>query len=225
MEDIFIIYGKQIDHMTQRLIAESGALNQIRPDDRVVIKPNLVVSRAEWAGVNTDPRVVEALIKQLKEYGVHRITIGDGSGMGYNAAKAFEICGYNRLKKKYNLKLVDLERDRFVKRSTAIDGPFNHLDIAQTVVDCDFLINVPVMKAHGETLITCSLKKLKGSHAKGDENRVSRPKSAPCHLSIGGCGILGFDRCGWASGGSVFRDRAHTGLNGKDDVGAQSGGS
>jgi len=148
--------------MVQRLFEAAGALNRMRPDDTVVIKPNLVVSRPEWAGVNTDPQVVEALIKLLKEYGIQRITVGDGSGMGYNATKAFETCGYTRLKEKYNLQLVDLERDRFVKTSPAVDGPFSSLEIAQTIVECDFLINVPVMKAHSETLITCSLKNLKG---------------------------------------------------------------
>lgn len=162
MGDVFIIYGDQIDDMIRRLIEESGALNRLRPDDTVVIKPNLVVSRPQWAGVNTDPRVVEALIKQIKERGVDRITIADGSGMGYNATKAFKICGYTKLKNRYNLQLVDLERDRFVKTSPAVDGPFSSLEIAQTIVECDFLINVPVMKAHSETLITCSLKNLKG---------------------------------------------------------------
>ena len=162
MGDVFVIYGNQIDTMVQRLLAEADALNRMRPDDTVVIKPNLVVSRPQWAGVNTDPQVVEALVKQVKERGVQRVIIGDGSGMGYNATKAFKICDYTRLKKKYNLQLVDLERDRFIKKRVPIDGPFSCLEIAQTVVECDFLINVPVMKAHAETLITCSLKNLKG---------------------------------------------------------------
>jgi uncharacterized protein (DUF362 family) len=58
--------------------------------------------------------------------------------------------------------LVDLEKDRFVQKKVLVDGPFRSLDIAQTVLECDFLVNVPVMKAHSETLLTCSLKNLKG---------------------------------------------------------------
>jgi uncharacterized protein (DUF362 family) len=112
--------------------------------------------------VNTDPQVVEALVKVLKEHGVSHITIGDGSGMGYNARKAFQVCGYDTIAKRYGVKLVDLERDRFVKKPVSIDGPFRCLEIVQTVLDCDLLINVPVMKAHSQTLITCSLKNIKG---------------------------------------------------------------
>ncbi|MBN2051857.1 MAG: DUF362 domain-containing protein, partial [Spirochaetales bacterium] len=34
--------------------------------------------------------------------------------------------------------------------------------IARTVTECDFLINVPVLKAHSQTKLTCSLKNIKG---------------------------------------------------------------
>jgi hypothetical protein len=98
----------------------------------------------------------------MKVRGIDRIIIGDGSAMGYNATKALQVCGYLDLAKRYDVCLVDLERDRFVKQRVPIKGPFKTLQIAQTVLDCDFLINVPVMKAHSETLITCSLKNLKG---------------------------------------------------------------
>jgi uncharacterized protein (DUF362 family) len=160
--DITVIYGNDIEAMVQKLISATGALDALRPHDSVVIKPNLVVSRRDWKGVNTDPRVVEALVNVLKQRGISRITIADGSGMGYNATKAFSVCGYKDMAKRYGLELVDLERDRFVRKPVRIDGPFQSLEIARTVLDCDFLINVPVMKAHGATLITCSLKNLKG---------------------------------------------------------------
>ena len=159
---VTVIYGNEIRKMVQRLLAETSALDIIRSQDMVVLKPNLVVSRQEWRGVNTDPRIIEALVEVLKQHGVSRITIADGSGMGYNATKAFAVCGYKEMAKRYGLKLVDLERDRFVKRPVQADGPFRSLEIARTVLDCDVLINVPVMKAHSMTRVTCSLKNLKG---------------------------------------------------------------
>lgn len=162
MDTVLVNYGNQIQKMVEQLTSVSGALTAVRSQDTVVIKPNLVVSRREWIGVNTDPRVVEAIVKVLKTMGVSRIIVGDGSGMGYNASRALQICGYRDMAKRYGLKLVDLEKDRFVKKPVQIDGPFEKLEIAQTVIDCDFLINVPVMKAHGQTLVTCSLKNLKG---------------------------------------------------------------
>jgi uncharacterized protein (DUF362 family) len=162
MGTVTVIHGDQIDQMIEQIASVGDVLNTVHSQDTVLIKPNLVVSRREWAGVNTDPRVVEAIVKVLKARGISRITVGDGAGMGYNASKAMQICGYHELAKRYDLKLVDLEKDGFVSLPVPIDGPFKSLEIAQTVLDCDFLINVPVMKAHGQTLITCSLKNLKG---------------------------------------------------------------
>ncbi len=83
--------------MVRQLIEKSGSMDRLRPDDSVMIKPNLVASRKDWAGIDTDPRVIEVLVKCLKDRGVHRITVGDGSGMGNSATKAFEYCGYGDL--------------------------------------------------------------------------------------------------------------------------------
>jgi len=162
MGTVLVNYGNQIQKMVEQITSVNGVLNSVRSQDTVFIKPNLVVSRCEWTGVNTDPRVVEAIVKVLKAMGISRIIVGDGSGMGYNASKALQICGYHDMAKRYGLKLVDLEKDRFVRTPVQIEGPFENLEVAQTVIDCDFLINVPVMKAHGHTLVTCSLKNLKG---------------------------------------------------------------
>ena len=162
MGTVTVIHGDYIDHMIEQILSVSEALNAVHSQDTVLIKPNLVVSRREWAGVNTDPRIVEAIVKILKAKGIFRIVVGDGAGMGYNASNAMQICGYRDMAQRYDLKLVDLEKDDFVSLQVPIEGPFKKLEIAQTVIDCDFLINVPVMKAHGQTLITCSLKNLKG---------------------------------------------------------------
>jgi uncharacterized protein (DUF362 family) len=161
--EVFIIYGNQVESMVRQLIEKTGAMDRLRPDDTIMIKPNLLVSRQNWVGINTDPRIIEALIKSLKARGIHRITVGDGSGMGYSATKAFEYCGYKDMASRYGLGLVDLERDEFVKKPVRIEGPFKSLEVARTVLECDFFINVPLMKAHNETLITCSLKNLKGT--------------------------------------------------------------
>jgi uncharacterized protein (DUF362 family) len=163
MGEVVILYGNQVERMVQQLIEKTDAIDRLRPDDTVMIKPNLVVSRENWIGIDTDPRVIEALVKSLKDRGIHRINIGDGSGMGYSATKAFEYCGYRDLSIRYGLNLVDLERDEFIKKPVGMEGPFKELEIARAVLECDFFINVPVMKAHNETLITCSLKNLKGT--------------------------------------------------------------
>ena len=48
MSDVVIIYGNQVEKMVRQLIEETGALDRLRPDDLVMIKPNLVESRENW---------------------------------------------------------------------------------------------------------------------------------------------------------------------------------
>lgn len=146
-----------------RLLAESSALDGFRQDDRVFIKPNLVASRKNWAGIDTDPRVIEALVKALAERGVRRITVGDGSGMGQSASRAFDYCGYTDMAARYGFRLLDIEKGDFVKVPVKVDGPFRELEISRAIVESDVFVNVPVMKAHSQTLVTCSLKNLKGA--------------------------------------------------------------
>ncbi len=163
MNDVFIIYGNQADDMVPRLLEKSRSLEACRPDDRIFIKPNLVVSRKNWAGLNTDPLVVEALVKAIVERGCRHITVGDGSGMGNSATRAFEYCGYREMARRYGLTLVDVEKDGFVTLPTVTPGPFREIAVARKIIESDVFINVPVLKAHSQTRVTCSLKNLKGA--------------------------------------------------------------
>ena len=171
LEEVFIIYGNQPEEMVLRLIEESSALTGFKQDDRIFIKPNLVASRKKWAGINTDPRVVKALIKALVERGFRRITLGDGSGMGQSASKAFEYCGYRDMAIKYGFKIIDIEKGDFIRVPVNVEGPFGELQIARTIIESDIFINVPIMKAHSQTLITCSLKNLKGAMPRSMKTR------------------------------------------------------
>ena len=163
MGAVTIVYGNNVFEMVRQLMESTGALDSIDSRSKILLKPNLVVSRKDWAGIDTDPRVVEALVVLLKEKGINNIAIGDGSGMGQSATKAFNICGYDKIAGRHGVRLVDLEKDRFVSKPVGMEGPFKTLEIAETVIASNFIINVPVMKAHSQTMITCSLKNLKGT--------------------------------------------------------------
>jgi uncharacterized protein (DUF362 family) len=55
MGEVFIMYGSQVEEMIRQLVEKTGAMDRLRPDDTVVIKPNLLVSRQNWVGINTIP--------------------------------------------------------------------------------------------------------------------------------------------------------------------------
>ena len=164
---VSVWYGSEIEPAVQSIVSELQPFDGLGPASRVVIKPNIVLSRKQWLGANTQPAVVEALITLLHERGVHNITVADGAGMGESATRAFSICGYTEIARRYGVELLDIERGQFIDVPTRSDGPFSSLSISRTVAECDYLINVPVLKAHCQTRITCSLKNLKGVMTSG----------------------------------------------------------
>ena len=162
MNDVTLIFGLDPASMVPELLESLNPFGKLTPGARILLKPNLVVGRSEWKGVDTDPRVVEQVVIYLKDLGLHDITIADGAGMGHTATDAFSFCGYIEMAKQYDIKLLDLDNYRYIQKRPTISGPFSKLKIAETVEKSDYIINIPVMKAHSQTKMTCSLKNMKG---------------------------------------------------------------
>ena len=137
----------------------------------VLLKPNLVVSSPASGGATTTPAIAEGLIEWLAGYGYSNIIIAEGSWVGDSTAKAFKVCGYTALAQKHNIPLIDLQKDRSVKRET----PIGEFKICRTIADLEekggSLINLPLLKGHGQTRMTCALKNLKGCIPNAEKRR------------------------------------------------------
>ncbi len=162
---ILKIYGTDYKEMTRRLLDAADLAGTIRAKcgDRaeracIGIKPNLVVpSPAEFGGT-THPEVVAGIVEYLQETGFGNLLIAEGSWVGDRTSEAYEYCGYRQLCEKYGLPFVDTQKER----SHEVDCGGMRLKITDVVDRIDYLINVPVMKGHCQTHMTCALKNLKG---------------------------------------------------------------
>ncbi len=96
-----------------RALEETGFEQRIRSENRIILKPNLL----EDIGppTTTDVRCVEAAVIFIrKRFEGKKILIAEGSG-GCETEHAFRLLGYSGLAEKYEISLVDLDRDRTVK--------------------------------------------------------------------------------------------------------------
>ncbi len=156
---IFAIYGQNGRDMAYRALCALDAKSMVADKSlSIAINPNLVVSRPAENGATTHPGVVEGIIEYFKEHGYHNISIIESSWVGDSTAQAFENCGYSALSRRTGVPLYDLKRDKSVVRKA---GGLQ-LPVCQRAVEADYLINVPVLKAHCQTLFTCALKNMKG---------------------------------------------------------------
>ena len=156
--DIYIIFGDQPRDMIRQLLSTIKIENTIDKHAKIGIKPNLVLASPSSLGATTDPEIVAAVIEYLQGVGFKDICILEGSWIGDRTARAFKVCGYEDISKKYNVPLYDLQQDTY--KSYDVGGI--ELNVCDKVMDIDYLINMPVLKGHCQTRITCSLKNLKG---------------------------------------------------------------
>ncbi len=155
---ILKIYGKDYKAMTIALLQAAGLSAMIDKGMKIGIKPNLVSPTPADFGATTHPEVVEGLIEYLLAAGHTDITIIEGSWVGDRTEEAFEFCGYRALCEKYNIPFYDMQKDTW--HPVSCQGM--DINICDKVSNIDFLINVPVLKGHGQTRMTCALKNMKG---------------------------------------------------------------
>ncbi len=154
-------------------------LKQMPARAKVFIKPNIVfwsrtVAFPKW-GVITTSRVVEDMVILLKEQGIDDITIGEGI-ITYDPkdketpAHAFKSLGYENLKKRYGVKSVNV-MDRPFEKVEVEDGLT--LNFNADIVNSDFVVDLPVMKTHNQTVVSLGIKNLKGV--------IDIPSRKKCH--------------------------------------------
>lgn len=136
-------------------------------EKKIGIKPNLVAPVPAFWGSTTHPEVVSGLIEYLQECGFQHLIMMEGSWVGDKTEESFEICGYREISEKYNVPFLDLQKEK----GTAVSVEGEELHICTPALKVDFFINVPVLKGHCQTKITCALKNMKGLLPNSEKRR------------------------------------------------------
>ncbi|MFO7599594.1 MAG: DUF362 domain-containing protein [Candidatus Desulfacyla sp.] len=159
-------YEKPLESL-RRAVDLCKGLDHLPAHARVFIKPNIVfwtrkVAFPKW-GVITTSRMVEDAVILLKERGIDHITIGEGMVVQTKDRKtpahAFESLGYNVLNKRYGVKAINVYEREF--REVEV-GNGDTLRFNADILDSDFVVDIPVMKTHAQTVVSLGIKNLKG---------------------------------------------------------------
>lgn len=129
-----------------------GVENFIKPNEKVLIKPNLLSARDPEEAVTTHPEFVRAVVKSIKPV-TKNIEIGDSpGGFGKNIDEIHEKTGMRKIAEEEGVKLVKFDRSRKVGR----------FPVATPVLEADKIISVPKFKTHDVLAITAAVKNLYG---------------------------------------------------------------
>jgi uncharacterized protein (DUF362 family) len=127
----------------------------------VLIKPNYLNAKHPSTGITTDSRVIEGVIKFLKQHEVKEIIIGEGSGFS-ETFQAFRVAGVDTLAKKWKVKMADLNKDEYIEVNPLNPLALRKVKVAKTALEST-IISVPKLKPHRLASVTLSIKNMMGA--------------------------------------------------------------
>lgn len=161
--------GEDVELTVRKAISLAGGLDKIvTSKSKVLVKPNIGLCDRSGTGKITDARVTQAVTQVVLEKRPQYVVIGEGSGVGYDfpdlqdTMKAMEQSGTKEVADKLGVPVVDLNADRHQELEIPNPLVMKSVKVAQTVLDNDVIISIPVMKSHIRSAVTLSLKNMKG---------------------------------------------------------------
>lgn len=132
----------------------------VKPEEKILLKPNLLNRADPKRAVTTHPAVFESVIQSLKNKGFNRLSYGDSPGHPGSVEKTAEACGLKEIADRLEVPLADFSRSQTVE---FVRGRISRkFEISQGVLDSDGIINICKMKTHQLERITGGVKNMFG---------------------------------------------------------------
>jgi len=149
--------NNEISEIIKNVFEIFGVEDKVK-DKKILVKPNLLGPFPPERGVTTDPRVISAIVQELKKCKPKDIVVGDNSGsIHFDPFKIAKITG-----------ILDASDECYsnIAREVVevkVESEFiEELFISRIVKEADYVINVPKFKTHSLTTITGAIKNMFG---------------------------------------------------------------
>ena len=160
MTKVAIVRGATPLDMTVKALEMVKADEVLSNEKPILIKPNYINASHPSTGITTDSRVIEGVVKFLRQHDSKEIIIGEGSGFA-NTLEAFRVAGVDAVAEKWKVKMVDLNKDEFIEVVPKNPLALKKVRIAKTALEST-IISVPKLKPHRLARVTLSLKNMIG---------------------------------------------------------------
>jgi uncharacterized protein (DUF362 family) len=161
-ESLNVVYGM----IKETVDAVGGMKSVIRDGDRVLVRANACWAVPPDSGIACDPRVVEALMRLIRnETNPRELVVADRSSIGADTAESFKATGVGPAALRGGAdRILALEQDRRIP--VQVSNPmvlFKPVHLSKAMLDADVLIYLSKMKVHKLTQISLTLKMNQGS--------------------------------------------------------------
>jgi uncharacterized protein (DUF362 family) len=159
--DLVMAEGPDPYKNTVEAVEKMGGMGRfVKKGDIVVVKPNIAWDRVPAQAGNTDPTVVAALVDMAYKAGAKRVNVFDIPCN--NERLTYENSGIEKAAREHGARVYYADTWNVANAHFSYTSPMEGWPILKDAIDCDVFINVPVLKHHGLTKLTLSMKNLMG---------------------------------------------------------------
>ena len=160
---VAILHVEQYSQEIDQVLAAGLRLFPINVQGKtVVLKPNLV-DYIPGNAINTHPLLVLAAVESFRRMGAKSVLVAEGPGHQRDTQLVLSQSGYQRFLRDEKIRFIDLNRDELI-RTPLRAGYMGMKDLwlPRTVLEADFLVSMPKIKAHHWSGVTLSMKNMFG---------------------------------------------------------------
>jgi uncharacterized protein (DUF362 family) len=159
--DLVYARGEDPARLVKAALAAMGGMSRfVSSGDVVVIKPNIGWDRSPEQAGNTNPDVVAALVELAFEAGAKKVKVFDVTCN--DARRCYEASGIRSAAAAKGASVIFPDDWNTVPARFAYESPMEDWPVLRDALECDTFINVPIVKHHGLTRLTLSMKNLMG---------------------------------------------------------------
>lgn len=171
-KDLEIVKG-MIDRSIELLGVDRS---RFRGLNTVVVKPNIVEIpySLTYGSVITDPRVLEAMVQLLRDYGVKRVVVAEGKSVNMryediDPEDVFEKTGLKEVIVRSGGEIMGWHEESYVEIENPQGEILSRVRVPRSVLEAEMFISVPKLKTHCQTEITVGIKSMQGVYNVSDK--------------------------------------------------------
>jgi uncharacterized protein (DUF362 family) len=160
--DMVAIKGGEAAEMFDKGIASLGGMKQfVKPNQTVVIKPNIGWDSAPERAANTNPELVARIVEQCKMAGAKSVYVFDNTCA--EASRCYKMSGIEDAVKKAGGTMVSGKSASYYHDVTLPKSVrLKNAKVHELILESDVFINVPILKNHGGSTLSVSMKNMMG---------------------------------------------------------------
>ncbi|MDR2337140.1 MAG: DUF362 domain-containing protein [Deltaproteobacteria bacterium] len=154
--------GEPIAMFRKGIEALGGMQSFVKPEQKVIIKPNISFDSAPERAANTNPELVGEVVRQALAAGAKEVLVFDHTLSDWKTT--YKVSGTQEAVEQAGGKMILADEKKFYINQKNVKAlKLQETDVFKPLLEADVFINLPILKHHGGAKMSCAIKNLMGN--------------------------------------------------------------